>query len=479
MTTRILHLVIIVVLGIVLLPAAKAQVGFSQQMLQPLTPLPGSELHGWLLTESMGYMSPLDPKQDPDSLNATHLVQGYIDLQRQWGDWQSKVVLSVGRFTESDKSHLSLQDFRLQNENGYRRSILGRSRQTWNLLDDSEHLGLWQPVFEVDALRPDAAGLTGLFYQNTSGEFETLFFASPLFIPSMGPPIQTKSGKLVSESRWFSSPPDSWPFKNVSTGLVYSLDVPDLKDLVFQPSVGIRSSWRSVNGKSWSNMGFAYKPVNELVLKYRVKLNTPEVDPITGTIAIKPAVAHHALISFEQGYLVTETAQFSFHAMMDSPINTAPEEGWIKQQLESQQIIGAAYEDRWSMPIFKVPFQFRWINYKVFGGKIKDVDSKGVDKGSIFPQRTKFNEVSHWEISHILRWSRSKLETKYSFLREWSQRGSINQLELNYSPHHFWTITAGVDVLGVDDENDGGSESGFIDKFRANDRVYGGIKYVF
>jgi hypothetical protein len=40
-------------------------------------------------------------------------------------------------------------------------------------------------------------------------------------------------------------------------------------------------------------------------------------------------------------------------------------------------------------------------------------------------------------------------------------------------------LTVGADVLGVDDTSADNTDGRFLNEFRANDRVYAGLNYVF
>ena len=51
--------------------------------------------------------------------------------------------------------------------------------------------------------------------------------------------------------------------------------------------------------------------------------------------------------------------------------------------------------------------------------------------------------------------------------------------ESQFFPTEKVGIVGGVDVLGVDQETNSDAEIGFLNNYRANDRVFGGLSYVF
>jgi hypothetical protein len=78
------------------------------------------------------------------------------------------------------------------------------------------------------------------------------------------------------------------------------------------------------------------------------------------------------------------------------------------------------------------------------------------------------------ELARILR---RPLVTRFRYLYDSDQRGSLTSTEFLYYPDNRWAALVGADILSVDDENY--RPSSFLNQFRANDRVYGGMTYVF
>ena len=67
------------------------------------------------------------------------------------------------------------------------------------------------------------------------------------------------------------------------------------------------------------------------------------------------------------------------------------------------------------------------------------------------------------------------LKTNWLYDRE--QVGSILSSELNIHLLNSLNIETGFDVIGTEDQKT--ENYGFLQNFQANDRVYGGLDYVF
>jgi hypothetical protein len=72
-----------------------------------------------------------------------------------------------------------------------------------------------------------------------------------------------------------------------------------------------------------------------------------------------------------------------------------------------------------------------------------------------------------------------KLISRFKYLREFDQRGMIGSGDVTFFPVQALGLTVGADVLGVDDTSADNTDGRFLNEFRANDRVYAGLNYVF
>lgn len=134
--------------------------------------------------------------------------------------------------------------------------IIGRKPMEWDWADSFWNRGLWQPSYTDDALRPQWAGLTGLFRDfNFNGGKATLF-GSFIFLPDFPPSFKNEDGKITSDNPWFTPPP-SGKVGGTDTVLVYKMQELSFIDFL-NLSLGINMEYEGFY------FSYAYKPMNQI-----------------------------------------------------------------------------------------------------------------------------------------------------------------------------------------------------------------------
>lgn len=382
---------------------------------------------------------------------------------------------SAGTFFRRSQTQFVVHEANLEKKSGTDvTTTVGRKKAFWSALDDRWQLGLWQPQFAIDALRPEDQGLTGLFLDWKTSNFELMGFASPVFIPTMGPDIREDNGSLKSDSRWYREPTSSTTVNSRVKSISYDLNIPELSKLVLNPSSAVMGRWGSRERGAWLGGAWGYKPVNALILKHEIfqSISQDRVD-----VTLSPDVDYHNIFSTDLGYSF-ETVQASVSYLEDRPRNKGADVDYAIQKLEPVKAYSVQLD--WLVRNFfnkTVQFQFSYL--KVNGGGITDVTSSGrPDDITLFDSRLKFTDAASVGLQgQLLQIYRRPLIAKFKYLYDWDQRGSLVNSEFQLYPEKSWAVVLGADVLGVDDETY--KPSGFLNQFRANDRVYGGMTYVF
>jgi hypothetical protein len=425
--------------------------------------------------EGMGYLTPVS---DQPELTQTQMVTGHLAIDRV-SDWlHNSADISLGAVLQTGNAQLGVSEIYTSTRKFNRQwqVMLGRVKTNWSKADSDLHLGLWQPQFTIDKLRPIEQGLTGLFFKFDSGDWALTSFVSPLFIPSMGPDIKEKNGSLVSNSRWYRSPQGKFPLRNKETSIIYSLNVPDVARLASQSSYVAALDWNKESEEgSFATFGAGYKPVNSLALKYRSLLTLPENAQPVGEVTVSPDVAYHKLYTAEVG-IKDRKKSIYFSYIEDQPELGEVENGWVKQKLESVKILSvgakADFQVGWR------PVELKSSVMQAYGGHIEDVDSEGVVQGSIIPDRLDYFSVAQFNIKSLLgTFSSGPVSGSFKYLYDFQQKGKLMSGELSYSPQAKLSFIVGADVLGPDDSKS--KAYGFLNQYRANDRVFGGMSYVF
>ncbi len=428
-------------------------------------------LYGQIRMEGMQYTTAI-----PESPNLTYsqLLSARLSglKETSWVDFAGDI--SGGTFFSRGQSHLVVSELYLASKGRDFRLFAGRLKKNWSELDRRWQLGLWQPKFAIDTLRPEEQGLTGLFVDYNTRGWEIVGFASPLFIPSMGPEIREEGGGLVSDSRWYRAPSRNYDFNNNINTIQYSLDIPEAAQLARNGGAALMGRLGDRDRGPWVVVSGGYLPVNELILKRK---NFKDISEEKVDVTVSPDVTHHVVKSIDVGFSRGRT-KVSASYLEDDPLEKRPEVDWSMQKLEPIRAYGAAVDFSLSDILTKtLAFQVEYL--KVEGGGITDILPDGQpDDFTMFDERLKFTNALSVRIEGQIASIRSRpFVTRFKYLYDYDQRGSLLNTEFLYYPNQKWAVVVGGDVLGVQDEAH--DPSGFLNQFRANDRFYGGMTYVF
>jgi hypothetical protein len=150
----------------------------------------------------------------------------------------------------------------------------------------------------------------------------------------------------------------------------------------------------------------------------------------------------------------------------------------VIQKLYGIRAYSAGFD--WTIPKFFAHSILLQINYlRVEGGTIQDIGSDGTtDDINLYDQRLKFTNAVKIKVQgELVRIYRRPLVTKLAYLFDQDQQGSMINAEFLFYPTREWALLVGADLLGTEDETY--KVSGFLNQYRANDRIYGGMTYVF
>lgn len=431
-------------------------------------------VYGQIRVEGMQYLTSIP---EAPQLTYSQLLSARLAIVKEMSWLEAASDVSGGTFFSRGQSHFIVHEAFLASRGKEFRVFVGRKKKDWSEIDSRWQLGLWQPNFAMDALRPEAQGLAGFFADYNKDKMELLAFASPIFIPSMGPDIREEGGGLVSDSRWYRAPSRDYDFGNRLNTISYSLNVPDTLKLVQNGGAAFMGRMGSKEEGPWVVGSAGYMPVNELMLKRKVvkSATTDQMD-----VVVAPTVTHHVIASVDVGY-TAGPVKTSVSYLEDHPQERRPasnEVDWAIQKFQPIKAYSAA-TDFTVTNILSRDLFFQLSYLKVDGGAIQDINSNGTNADfTLFNQRLKFtNAVSFRVEGQLMSIQRRPLVTRLRYLYDYDQEGALLNTEFLYYPSQKWAFLMGADVLGVQDESY--KPSSFLNQYRANDRVYGGMTYVF
>lgn len=468
--------------SVVMIPKSKAQttslklpqaegVSSLQNPLEESSSKP-MQVYGQIRIENMQYLTPI-PEQP--GLTYSQLLSARLSLLKETSILDFAADASGGTFFSKGQSHTMVHEAYMSTRTfGNLKVSLGRKKKEWSEVDHRWNLGLWQPMYSIDALRPEEEGLTGLFVDYNTQGWEILAFGTIVNIPNMGADIREDNGGLAADSRWYRPPSRDYDFNSNINTISYKLDIPDQLDLVKNGGGAMMARMGNKENGPWVVVSGGYLPVNELILKRAAykSVSTDKVD-----VTVTPEVTYHTIGSMDLGYTFG-SLKASISYLADDPKEIRPDGDLSIQKLKPLQAYSAAID--FSMANILVrPITVQCEYLKVVGGGIQDITSSGApDSFTMFDSRLKFTDAVQIKLEgQVATFFRRPFVTRFKYLYDYDQRGSLLNTEFLYYPHQKWAVVAGADVLGVQDENY--DKSGFLNEFRANDRVYGGMTYVF
>lgn len=434
---------------------------------------PPAQVYGKIRMETMQYFTPI-PEQP--QLTYSQFLSARLSALKEISWLDFAIDISGGTFFARGQSHYVVHEAYIGSspENSAFKTYTGRKKKEWSEMDRRWDLGLWQPTFAIDALRPEDQGLAGLFGDYNRENFEILTFVTPIFIPNMGPDIREEGGGLVASSRWYRTPSRDYDFNSRINTIQYSLDIPETEKLIQNPGAGLMIRLGNKDQGPWGVASYGYLPVNELLLK---RQNFKDISQDEVDVTVSPDITYHHLYSADFGYSFSNL-KASVSYLTDRPLEKRPDAEWVIQKLDPIEAYSTALD--FSLDdIFSKTLAFQLEYLKVNGGGITDILSDGSpDDFTLFDQRLKFTNALSFKVEgQLATFWRRPFVTRFKYLYDYDQRGSLLNTEFLFYPSRRWAMLLGGDVLGVQDE--ASTSSRFLNQYRANDRVYGGLTYVF
>ncbi|MEY4615130.1 MAG: hypothetical protein RJB66_90 [Pseudomonadota bacterium] len=430
----------------------------------------GHDKLGQVGSKSIFYLN--DQYQNPD-VRSVQLFEGRITREADESDFSLGIDLE-GQFSHAQQGFNSFTAnefyFRMDPLWSGTTLFLGRKRSHWSSLDDRWKLGLWQPNYRIDALNPHSQGLTGLFVDFKKDNWTLEFFGTPFFLPDHGPQMETRNGMFIKGHPWVQYPPSEVVIKGIATPAYYRVDKPSIPDVIVNTGYGFNFQVGDPESEGWmGRASWGYKPMNQLLLGFDGNLNLGSLEGLD--VTIHPEVGFHKVASLDGVYRSEKWAMY-FGILEETPDRTEFDLPWTFQNFDPAHFAGGGIE------FFTGAFRIGLGAVHREGGRGIVSGPRSEAAGTVLPERFQFRDLVKTEISYGKnlgsRWS-------YEISGEWKQElgeGSeiiSGQGALWMGP--FWKAYLGMDMLRTD--NKIVSTMDFIEMYQANDRVYGGLQYVF
>lgn len=347
----------------------------------------------------------------------------------------------------------------------------GRKIETWSSGEDEWRLGSFQPRYMQNKLRPETAGLTGLFVSSAAGSFVWTAGVLPVHVPELGAHFWVRDHKFTSRNPWFDPPAPSYKFRGETNDIHYSVDKPPVTEIMANPGAvaKVERSFASFG----TRLSAAYKPVPQLLLGFP-SLNRVVIGSTNDylDVAVTPEVIYHWVAGSDVWFRAGGW-QFAGTVMHDRPVGNQLRDGWTSQTFDPAWIgtLSAARAVLDGEAKVKLGF------IKIEGGRGRDRGEFAGER-SLFEGRFQYDEAYLAAVAvPVRRLLPRLLQTEARVVYDRVQNGGYVTLAAGYDINRDWRLDAEADVLGL--LGDGEGEDGFFSTYRANDRMGMGMTYVF
>ena len=196
-----------------------------------------------------------------------------------------------------------------------------------------------------------------------------------------------------------------------------------------------------------------------------------------GNATLKPNVGYHRIGGADFG-IKGDKAEFSMSYLQDNPEEKLPTGIWVLQSPQPLKAYSIHTNYSVNTPLTLMPVKMSLDYLRISGGGISDYDANGIYRSSIFEKRTNFSNAIKFSGAVDTQLFSKKTIWNLSYLRDFDQKGTLIGTEALIFPKERFAFVVGADILGVDNPDENVS-SDFLNQFRANDRYYGGVSYVF
>lgn len=417
------------------------------------------------------------------------------NLRHEQKNWET-IIQALGEFhLDQSKEHyftIPQAYFGWTTDSHFFHLGLGRKLEDWSVLDREWKLGLWQPRLLADPIRPQEQGFIGLFNQLEVEDWQLTLFASPLFLPDQGPQFNLVDGRFESGNRWFLPPQDRIEVFHQESQIDYRLDKPNDRDVVLNSSWALRLRHGRLNSGFWWQWSMTRQPMNQIHLGvegYQSLALTESLDKATAVIHAR--IVYHQVNSMEVGQ-TWDRAKLWLSLSEEIPDQPRMDVSWKQAPLFESRIYGIHLAH--DLPLPYLPNSHFSLSYLQIEEKTpRWVNSSQTDEGQSSSHSLAGEKVTESlprfpvEQALKLQWEaqlwdsfKQRLGWTTQYIYSFPDRAALLSLQVQWGSSPELTWNAGVDILGATPSRSGEVlEKSIYSRFRQNDRIAGGLTYVF
>ncbi len=362
---------------------------------------------------------------------------------------------------------------------------IGRKINQFSSVDQFFGFGLIEPNFGWQGIERTEQGLAGLHTHLKSaqaewGGLELTASLTGIFLPNQNAGVKQVGSNLVASNRWAPAPPRQLRINGELKDINYKIDDIDYARIINQQGYFAKLGWTT--GLVALSLGAGDLPMNDLAISREIYTDL-DLNP---KVILVPQVLRHQITQAEVKFKSEDGAGewvATLGVLGSDPRETQIPEGLEGQSPQSATITSAVLTWKNKSSMFSV--RELGLGYiQVSGGDIQDFKSDGsTAQFQLQKSRFQFEQALQAQVGiELLENAQSLVTNNTRFLYDLNQRGSYLDSKINWQVRKLGLhLQAGLTVLGVESSNPDADEVdlGLLEKMSANDRVYGGVSYVF
>jgi hypothetical protein len=396
------------------------------------------------------------------------------------GQKKAQTSLILGGYTNNGSVYGALPEayfqFAIDND---QKSIqqsysVGRKIVDVSQIDQNFNLGLTNSFFTQDYVHYRNQGLVGFHQDLSTQNFGFSLSALPIYLPNQGPSIKETNGKIIGSNRWVKKPPEKFAFNDNNKEIIYSIQYDQISKLVFSPGAMAQIRIGQTENHIHLISSYSKRPMNEPVLERETFADLN----VVGNVNLVPNVIYDEIMTTDLRYN-NNKIKASLSYIVDRPENKPARDFYSIQNLEGISGYSLSFEYA-SLTLKNRDTSLGFSVADFQGGEIKDLNYDGSDNIFTFTkQRLQYRKPIQLYVNSDLFLLRNGrfLKTKLNWLYDLEQKGSLLTSEFSVQALTSLNARLGVEVLGTEEQLN--EDYGFLQQFQSNDRVYGGIEYVF
>ena len=418
--------------------------------------------------------------QSADNLPASETsFQMQLKYDSQDSTQSKKMHIIFGGYLKNNSTYIAAPEIYFQPHHQMSPATAAKvtyGRRIFNdsMIDQEFNLGLINPFLTQDRLHYIDQGLMGLHVEMEQKFWSLRLAYLPLYLPNQGPSVKEEDGKIVTANRWALRPPTQFAFNNQNKAIVYSITDYKVQDILFKDGVSLSTRLGPEKDFPYIVLSYSRKPINEIVLARETYANLN----IVGQVFLSPVVLYTKNFTADLRY-ENQNTQWFISYIQDYPENqTAPTYYSIQNLQGIEGIAAGAHFDM--QELLNWPLQWGLVAAKITGGEIQDINDDGSQNLFTFTKsRILFRQPVIASLNAALNRSGS-FSSQIKWLYDLEQKGSILSTLIAFHPVKTFNVMLGIDILGTEaDANSAQNGGDFLQQYQANDRVYGGMQYVF